>query len=92
MRAPVRGNLPSETPGHGDPPSEINGGRFAAARRFFSRALGPGITHGRGGRTIRRYRDLLDCRRQIRNRILWMALLSWPLMAAVQTCARGSGW
>ena len=50
---------------------------------------GPRRHHRRGRRRSVGHRDLLARRRAVRHGLLWTALLTWPLMAAVQTmCAR----
>ena len=76
------------TSGQGDPRTEVGGGRFAAARRFW-RALGPGIITGAADDDPSGIATYSIAGAQFGTGLLWMALLSWPLMAAVQTmCAR----
>jgi NRAMP (natural resistance-associated macrophage protein)-like metal ion transporter len=79
---------PAGTPGQGDQSTEISGGRFASARRFW-RALGPGIITGAADDDPSGIATYSIAGAKFGTGLLWMALLSWPLMAAVQTmCAR----
>ncbi len=81
-------NLPPETSDQAGPNTEISGGMFAAARRFW-RALGPGIITGAADDDPSGIATYSIAGAQFGTGLLWMALLSWPLMAAVQTmCAR----
>lgn len=81
-------NLPPETSDQDGPHTEISGGAFAAARRFW-RALGPGIITGAADDDPSGIATYSIAGAQFGTGLLWMALLSWPLMAAVQTmCAR----
>jgi len=77
--------------GHGDPPSEINGGRFAAARRFL-RALGPGIITGAADDDPSGIATYSIAGAKFGTGLLWMALLSWRSWPPFRPCARGSGW
>src|SRR6266404_3421053 len=80
--------LPVGRSGQGDQHTAIGGGRFAAARRFW-RALGPGIITGAADDDPSGITTYSIAGAQFGTGLLWMALLSWPLMAAVQTmCAR----
>jgi NRAMP (natural resistance-associated macrophage protein)-like metal ion transporter len=82
------GQLPVGTSGRDDPRTGISGGAFAAARRFW-RALGPGIITGAADDDPSGIATYSIAGAQFGTGLLWMALLSWPLMAAVQTmCAR----
>lgn len=81
-------NLPPETSDLDGPHTEISGGPFASARRFW-RALGPGIITGAADDDPSGIATYSIAGAQFGTGLLWMALLSWPLMAAVQTmCAR----
>ena len=63
-------------------------GTFAAARRFW-RALGPGIITGAADDDPSGIATYSVAGAQFGTGLLWTALLTWPLMAAVQTmCAR----
>jgi len=82
------GQLRGGTSGHTDAGDRIAGGPFAAARRFW-RALGPGIITGAADDDPSGIATYSIAGAQFGTGLLWMALLSWPLMAAVQTmCAR----
>jgi NRAMP (natural resistance-associated macrophage protein)-like metal ion transporter len=81
-------NLPPKTSDQDSPNSAVSGGAFAAARRFW-RALGPGIITGAADDDPSGIATYSIAGAQFGTGLLWMALLSWPLMAAVQTmCAR----
>src|SRR6202162_1389995 len=80
--------LPTGTPSHSDPRTPKSGLGFAAARRFW-RALGPGIITGAADDDPSGIATYSIAGAQFGTGLLWMALLSWPLMAAVHTmCAR----
>ena len=80
--------LPVGRSGEAKQPTELSGGRLAAARRFW-RALGPGIITGAADDDPSGIATYSIAGAQFGTGLLWMALLSWPLMAAVQTmCAR----
>ena len=85
--------LDSRTPspgavGENEKPSDIGGGKLAAARRFW-RALGPGIITGAADDDPSGITTYSLAGAQFGTQLLWTALLTWPLMAAVQTmCAR----
>jgi NRAMP (natural resistance-associated macrophage protein)-like metal ion transporter len=81
-------NLPPKRSDQDSPNSAVSGGAFAAARRFW-RALGPGIITGAADDDPSGIATYSIAGAQFGTGLLWMALLSWPLMAAVQTmCAR----
>lgn len=66
----------------------LSAGKFAAARRFW-RALGPGIITGAADDDPSGIATYSVAGAQFGTGLLWTALLTWPLMAAVQTmCAR----
>src|SRR6202162_1887742 len=82
------GQLPAGTSGQDDPRTQVSAGWFAAARRFW-RALGPGIITGAADDDPSGIATYSIAGAQFGTGLLWMALLRWPLMAAVQTmCAR----
>ena len=68
--------------------SQTGEGTFAAARRFW-RVLGPGIITGAADDDPSGIATYSIAGAQFGTGLLWTALLTWPLMAAVQTmCAR----
>ncbi len=68
--------------------NELSTTPFAAARRFW-RALGPGIITGAADDDPSGIATYSVAGAQFGTGLLWTALLTWPLMAAVQTmCAR----
>jgi NRAMP (natural resistance-associated macrophage protein)-like metal ion transporter len=72
------------------PPATANtaGGSTSPVRRFFS-ALGPGVITGAADDDPSGIATYSIAGAQTGTALLWTALLTWPLMAAVQfTCAR----
>jgi len=86
--APDSGEFSPPTSGGDDVVSQTGEGTFAAARRFW-RVLGPGIITGAADDEPSGIATYSIAGAQFGTGLLWTALLTWPLMAAVQTmCAR----
>ena len=86
--APDSGEFSPPTSGGDDVVSQTGEGTFAAARRFW-RVLGPGIITGAADDDPSGIATYSIAGAQFGTGLLWTALLTWPLMAAVQTmCAR----